>query len=296
MRALIKQPLDLEARRTGLGGTDMAAILSAKGAFSTPYEVYQDKVHGIRADLSENERVYWGNALEDVIANRYSDLMGKELICTSMCKHPELSFLIANPDRLILGESRGLEIKTAGEGLKHLWGEEGSTQIPENYFVQINHYMLVLNYTGWDVAVLFGGQELRIYSFERDPEIDGIIIEQGSIFWHEHVLKKNPPPIDYSNPRMQELIRRKYSLISEVEIDLPADYVEVTNKLEDAKEHIRQYEKLRKESEAMLLDAIGEAGKARLPDGRVFLRKTVERKAYQVEASKYVTLNLKKGA
>lgn len=310
MSALMKEPfgldsliaehdqevvLDLEARRHGIGGSDISVILGVN-PYKSSYELYLEKVEGTSKDLSNNEKVIWGNLLEEPIAERYRQITGRPAYRCGMQKHLKYPFLLANPDRISSLERRGLEIKAVGEHMKHLWGESGSQQIPEYYYCQMAHYMLVLDFPVWDVAALIGGQELRIYTFQRDKEVDEIIIREASKFWNEHVLKKIPPEKDYANESIQQLIKRKYSLVSEVEVNLPAEYVAVTNQLEEAKEHIKQYEKLRKEAEAMLLDAIGEAGKARLPDGRTFLRKSVERKGYQVEASKYVTLNLRKGA
>ena len=290
-----KPMLDLEARRKGIGGSDIAGVLGLEGAFSTAYEVYQDKVHGIRRDLSGDERIYWGHALEDAIAKRYSQLTGAQLVCSGIFKHKKHPFLLGNPDRLILKERHGLEIKNVGEGLKHLWGESGSKDIPKSYFAQINHYMMVLDYERWDLAALFGGQELRTYSFERDLEIDEILIEHGSKFWYDHVQKQIPPEIDYSNTRIQELIKKKYNLVSEKTVRLD-DQIEIVDQYEEAKKHIKHYEKIKSESEARILDAMQDAGVAYLADGRHFLRKKIQRKGFTVQPSEYIKLDLKKGA
>ncbi len=233
--------------------------------------------------------------LEDPIAKRYEQLTNHQLFCTEMVKHKKYSFLIAHPDRIMTGR-KGLEIKAVGEHTKHLWGEQGSKVIPEYYYAQIAHYMLVLDYAAWDVAVLIGGQELRTYTFIRDKEFDEIIIEAATKFWHDHVQKRCPPEKDYSNENIQQLIKHKYCLVSEESVELPNEYIPITNQLEEAKEQIKYYEKLKKESEAKILDAMKETGIARLSDGRFFARKVIERKGYSVPASQYITLNLKKGA
>ena len=283
-----------DARRTGIGGSDIAAVLGIS-PYKSAHEVYEEKVNGLTQDLSNNEKVVWGNLLEEPIAKRYEQVTGKKLSITNMIRSGDYPFLIASPDRTIINEKRGLEIKAVGEHTKHLWGENGSQIIPEYYYLQAAHYMLVLDYQAWDVAALIGGQELRIYSFERDTEIDQLIIQGAFDFWANHVQKKLAPPKDYSKPDVQQLIKRKNNLVSEASIALPDEYVAVANQLEEAKEQIKHYQSLQKEAEAKLLDAIGEAGKATLPDGRVFYRKRIERKAYRVEASSYITITLKKG-
>jgi predicted phage-related endonuclease len=165
--------------------------------------------------------------------------------------------------------------------------------VPDYYFLQAAHYMLVLDYQSWDVVACIGGQELRTYRFERDAEIDEIIIQGASDFWHNHVEKRVEPAKDYSSPGVQELIKKKFNLVSEEVINLPEEFAEVATQWFEAKEDIKHYDNLRKELEAKLLEAIGTAGKALLPNGGFLLRKRVERKAYQVPASSYTTLSLK---
>jgi putative phage-type endonuclease len=289
-----QKPIDFTARRLGLGGSDIASVLGIN-PFKTAYEVYEEKVEGKIVDLSHNEKVIWGNLLEEPIAKRYEQITNCPVFCTGMVKHSKYPFLLAHPDRIMLGR-KGLEIKAVGEHTKHLWGEPGSQVIPEYYYAQIAHYLLVLDYAEWDIAVLIGGQELRTYTFIRDKEFDEIIIEAGSKFWQDHVTKKCPPEKDYSNENIQQLIKRKCHLVSEESINLPDEYIPVAEILEEAKEHIKHYEKIKKASEAKVLDAMQEAGIARLSDGRFFVRKAIGRKGYSVPDVKYTTLNLRKGA
>ena len=287
----INQSIDLEVRRTGIGGSDIAAVLGIS-PYKSAYEVYEEKVNGLTQDLSTNEKIVWGNLLEEPIAKRYEQLTGVQTYCTGMSRHSKYPFLIAHPDRVMFG-GKGLEIKAVGENAKHIWGESGSQVIPEYYYLQAAHYMLVLDYKAWDVAALIGGQELRIYNFERDKEIDELIIQGAFDFWTNHVEKNISPPADCSRPDVQSLIRRKNNLVSEEVVELPQELVEITNKWQESKELIAHYKKLQAEAETMILKTIGTAGKATLPDGRVFYRKRIERKAYRVEAYNYTTLNLK---
>jgi putative phage-type endonuclease len=285
--------IDLEARKTGIGGSDIAVVLGIN-PYKTVYELYEEKVNGFTQDLSNNEKVIWGNLLEEPIAQRYQQLTGKALVRSEMVRHAQYPFLIANPDRLIVSEKKGLEIKAVGENTKHLWGESGSQIIPDYYYVQAAHYMLVLDYQEWDVAALIGGQELRIYSFERDKEMDELIISKGSEFWYNHVQKQVAPAIDYAKESVQQLIKRKNPVVSELSIELADEYIVIANQLENAKENIKHYDSVRKEAEAKLLNVIGEAGRAVLPNGRFLFRKRVERRAYQVPGSSYITLGLNK--
>jgi predicted phage-related endonuclease len=46
-----------------------------------------------------------------------------------------------------------------------------------------------------DLAVLFGNTDFRIYCIARDRELENLILEKAHHFWHEHVLKDIPPPV-----------------------------------------------------------------------------------------------------
>lgn len=287
------QRIDLEARKRGIGGSDIAAVLGIS-PYKSAFEVYEEKVNGYSKDLSNNEAVQSGIFLEDGIAKWYENIKGVGTFKpVKMKTHSQYSFLVANPDRLIAGKKIGIEIKNVGDRSRHLWGEDGSQLVPDYYFLQAAHYMLVLDYEAWDVVACIGGQELRTYRFERDQEIDELIIQGASDFWHNHVEKRVEPPKDYASSGVQELIKKKFNLVSDEVVNLPDEFSDVATQWQTAKEDIKHHDNLRKELEAKLLDAIGTAGKALLADGRAFYRKLIERKAYQVVASSYTTLSLK---
>jgi len=44
------------------------------------------------------------------------------------------------------------------------------------------------------LAVLFGNTDFAIYSFERDCELEKLLIEKVQFFWTQYVLKDLPPP------------------------------------------------------------------------------------------------------
>ncbi len=316
--------IDFEARRLGLGGSDIASALGVS-PFKTAYELYLEKVEGHEVDLSDNSSVVIGNLLEDPIASQYESLTGQKLFCASNFIHPQYPFIRGNPDRLILESQKILEIKTTNDRSIRSTGKPISDELMEVYTLQVSHYMLV---TGWKMAELavviipeetkkqifcrlanhvLTGKSLELqnlvneldiyrYTFERDSEIDEIILEGATKFWKEHVEKRIPPDVDYTHPHAKECLKKKYSLISEETIRLPDEFIQVTDAFEETKEHLKKYGKLKDELEARILDGIKNAGIARLSDGRFFTRKLIKRKGYTVPDSEYTTLTLKKGA
>jgi len=287
--------INLKERKKGLGGSDISVALGIN-PFKTAYELYEEKTNPDHPETPENEKMRLGRYFEDPIARLYEDVTNQITYCSGMFTHNKHPFLIGHPDRIIPQQKKVVEIKSVGYRSQHLWGESGSQLVPDYYYLQAAHYALVLDYDCFDIAIVVGQEEFRYYSFERDLDIDESIIEGASRFWKDHVKKKKPPEKDYSNSGIQELIKRKHNLVSDLKIVLPDNFVEVKNKLENAKHNIKIYDEVKKESEAIILDAMGDAGIAILSDGSSFLRKRIERKAYQCKESSYVTLTLKKGA
>lgn len=282
-----------ERRREGIGGSDIGAILGLN-KYKSAYDVYLSKVEGIDPDLSSNEAVIWGNLYEDPIAARYEQVTGKTTLCTGQTAHKDYPFLIANVDRLILGERKGLEIKTVGLRSMSQWGENGSSIIPQSYYAQIAHYMFVLDYPEWDVAAYFPTQEMRIYTFHRSQEMDDIILEKGFLFWKNHVEPKIPPSVDFSDARALEIVKRQYSLVSEEVVEFGSELDKWRNTWIEAKQLVKRYQTLADESQAHILSEMKNAGIGKFQDGSYFTRKLIKGKAYHVAEREYVKLDFKK--
>ncbi len=61
----------IEIRKTGLGGSDMASVLGLS-PYKTRYELYLEKIGAIKPDdLQDNDLVQFGNIIEHTIADFY---------------------------------------------------------------------------------------------------------------------------------------------------------------------------------------------------------------------------------
>ena len=68
----------LRIRKGGIGGSDIGAIMGVN-RFSSPLEVFLDKTTDRVTDLSDNDAVYWGTVLEDVVAKEFEKRTGKKV-------------------------------------------------------------------------------------------------------------------------------------------------------------------------------------------------------------------------
>lgn len=201
----------LAARKTGLGGTDTAAIMG-ESKWKGRHDVWMDKV-GMAPEKECSERMEWGNILEPVIAARWRERNQIKFrdLAKALLRHEKYSFLCCSPDRLVYPDSlkSGLEIKNVGMWSAQFWGEEGTDEIPADYLLQVQKCLLVTGYDVWHVAVLIGGQEYREYCVEPDKELHEIITEEEVDFWEKYVQKKREPPIDPSES-CTRFLNRKY--------------------------------------------------------------------------------------
>jgi putative phage-type endonuclease len=183
-------------RRSGVGGTDVAAILGLDPNRS-PFDVWLEKT-GRAPDFAGNNRTRWGRRLQQAIAEGYSEETGRTVKwLDSRVRHPERAFHIGTPDAICTprDEDRAVEVKNAGADQMHRWGPRGSDEIPERAYFQGLWYLPLLQVTRIDYAVLFGGNDLGVYTLNRDEELEGIVVEKVAQFWRDHVEADKPPEI-----------------------------------------------------------------------------------------------------
>lgn len=182
----------LRERKNYLGGTDLAAI-AGLNPYRTALDVYLDKTSG---DIREetNDAMRWGNLLEEAVAKEYAEVTGQKIeIEPNTIYHPSMKFLGANIDRWVGDKEYVLECKTAGFNKGKEWGEVGTDEIPECYLIQVAYYASICDVPKVDIAVLIGGQDFRIYTYNRNKELEEKLIKIACNFWHNHIEKRIPP-------------------------------------------------------------------------------------------------------
>ena len=186
----------LRERKNYLGGSDLGAI-AGLNPYRTALDVYLDKTSD---DIAEdtNSAMRWGTLLEDVIAKEYAQVTGYDVgVEPNTIYHPKYKFLGANidrwVDRWVNNGTHILECKTAGFNKGKEWGDSGTDQIPESYLVQVAYYAAICDVPKVDIAVLIGGQDFRIYTYNRDKNLEEKLIKIACNFWYNHIEKRIPP-------------------------------------------------------------------------------------------------------
>lgn len=189
-------PEQLSKRKEGIGGSDVAAICGLSKR-KTPLDIYMDKL-GLSEPSEENRFTYFGNVLEPIIRAEYEKKTGNLVsISTEQLNSRIYPWMISNIDGYLNCQGFDYniltEFKTADAHTLNQWGEEGTDQIPDEYLFQCAHYAIVCSAERVDLAVLIGGNDFRIYTYNRNEKLENKIIKVEERFWHDHVLAKVPP-------------------------------------------------------------------------------------------------------
>lgn len=193
----------MDARLTGLGGSDAGAIAGVS-PYAGPYDVYaRFKTPDVKPERDKrlDELAELGNLFEEPVAQLYSRRTGHEVReVTETLVHPKYPWMIAHPDRLVLGAEKGVEIKTVNWRVAHRWGspDDEEIRLPEEYLLQCVHYMAVTGIPRWDVAALIGGSDFRIFQLKRDPELEELLIGTERDFWERYIEGDEAPPLESS--------------------------------------------------------------------------------------------------
>lgn len=187
----------LEARRSGIGGSDIGAILGLS-PYKTAYDVFLDKTASV--EHKESDSMYWGTVLEDVVASEYqkrSSLRVQRV--KQLLRHPEHNFAIANIDRAIINPEiagnvrwkngklttdRILECKTANGFAASEWGDPGTDFVPDTYLLQCQWYLGITDTQVADLAVLIGGNDYRTFTIARDDSLFSDLLAEAETFWN----------------------------------------------------------------------------------------------------------------
>lgn len=244
----------LEQRKKGIGGSD-AATIAGLSRWKSPVAVYLEKIGEAPDEDINSEAAYFGTQLEDFVAKEFSKRTGlKVRRRNAMLQHPKYPFILANVDRLIIGEKVGLECKTASEYLKGEWEDE---EVPAAYLIQCQHYMAVTGYEAWWIAVLIGGNKFVYKKVERDEELIEQLIEIEVNFWNNNVLMKEPPLFDGSDAST-DLLSHMYPQGIDEEIELPDTVDSLLEEYEEARQSRAEANTKVKEIENRLKAMLGE--------------------------------------
>ncbi len=211
----------LEARKSGIGGSDVATILGLS-PYKTNIELWEEKTgRREQKDISDNPFVKYGKKAEEHLRALFALDFPKycvEYDRYKIFRNPEYPFILATLDGWLVEMDDSepmrmikrygvLEIKTAEIKQPGQWSK-WKDQIPDQYYCQVLHQLLA---TEFDFVILKAQlksqykDELRIdtrhYTIKRaDVTEDLEYLKAKEIeFWTEYVEKDVMPPLKLPN-------------------------------------------------------------------------------------------------
>lgn len=276
----------LAERRSGIGASEAAAALGLS-PFETPLELYLRKI-GELPDAEETEAMRWGSRLEPLIAEAYEEATGHRVVREQQFRRADgRPHLFATVDAV--GSAGLVEFKTLSAFKSGSLGEEGTDDLPEHWLVQAHQQMAVFGEDHVHFAVLVGGQRFRTFHVDRNDLVVEALLTGVDTFW-SMVQSRVPPPATAWDAGMLSALRPEEG--KAIAIHAP-DVLDAADRYAEIGRRIRELQEDRDGARARLLEAMGDAAIATLPDGRELARKVVSRKGYTVEAKEYVDFRIK---
>ncbi len=214
-------------RSTGLGGSDIAAILGLS-PWDSAFNLYHRR-KGLIPDKVETPAMQWGTILEPAIREEFHR------------RHPELGLWLGgtyrnterpwqlyNPDALVVEPSdvtntgpwpvtRIYEGKTSN-AFHHGFGESGSDDIPVHYRAQVMWGMDCLGVPLAHMAVLIGGSDYREYEIRYDENEARLLRDAAADFWRR--LQEDDPPEPDWLPSTTHTLRQLHPDIDDVDVEV----------------------------------------------------------------------------
>ncbi len=175
----------LEWRRNGIGSSD-APIIMGVSPWKTPYQLWEEKSFGV-TDQVENPSMTRGKNLEEVARKEFEKEMNT-IVFPKNVQHELAAWVRASLDGIDLEGNVMVEIKCPNKS-DHLLALSG--KIPDKYFPQLQHQMMVTGLPGM-YYYSFDGKEGISVEVERDCRYIETLWKEEQKFW-DMVQNITPP-------------------------------------------------------------------------------------------------------
>ena len=259
----------LKYRKMGITGTDAGSICGLN-PYRSSLQVFVDKTTE-EVEEFDNESMRQGRDLEQYVAERFCELYGKKVRrVNAICISDEHPFMLADFDRVIVGEKAGLECKTVSAYSADKWSDG---KIPLHYQLQCQHYLAVSGYDCWYIAALILGKEFIVHKIERDEELIQNLITIEKRFWEQNVLACVMPEPDGSK-KAGELLAKYYPSEKGKKVTLTDKFSVQLRRREELAELIKKMEIEKKTIEQSLLKYLGDNDSTEAENAQFFVRWT----------------------
>ncbi len=196
------------AARQGIGGSDASAVLGLN-PYKTNQELWMEKTgQRMAPDISDKDYVQYGHAAEPLLRGLFAldhPEYKIEYFGDNMIRNEKYPWAHASLDGELIdqdGRHGILEIKTTNI-LQSMQREKWKEQIPDNYYIQVLHYLMVTEYvfvelraqlkSVWQDQIRISTRDYHIERSEVEDDIE-LLKKEEKKFW-QMVQKKQKPAL-----------------------------------------------------------------------------------------------------
>lgn len=265
----------LTLRENGIGSSEVGTILGLN-PFETPYQLWRRK-KGIDPAKPQNFAMRAGHYLEDAVSRFYQDETDKEIIKSSagdwIIRSDAHHYMQVSPDRTFWipgrpknGQNKGiLECKTTQM-------QVDPDSVPQHWFAQLQYQLGVAELEQGALAWLTMGREFGYRDFVFDPEFFDYIAEEVTRFWVDNIQGGQEPLLI----NVDDVLLRNPRHVVGKTVTADAELIENCATLKEIKEELSSLDTRKKELEAAIKMAMGDAEALVSPsDGRTSMPQTL---------------------
>lgn len=254
----------LEARRRGIGSSDMAAILGLS-TFGNELTVYHEKRGNLPLEGDDSEPAYWGRSDEDGVAYRWTTANRSVTRKVGLIANVDRPWQMCTLDRRVLEcplpahekERCALEIKCRTVFKAPQWRKG----VPDDVLAQVLHQADVCGYSHMHIALKLGGNDYRqfVVYVEEHQQLILDLRAAAEDLWN-HIVAGRPPILtgDEDPGPLLDLYRRLHPnreglIHMDRDFDTQGamyDYIAAAQRESDAK-------KAKEKAKAQLIAALG---------------------------------------
>lgn len=160
--------LSLRESLDRVGGSELG-IIAGHSQYSSPFALFCKKAGFVeKEDISDKESVIQGHDLEQYVAERFERVSGKKVeVFPFILTNSDSPHLEATVDRMVVGESSGLECKTMQSVVMRKFK---NGDFPLSYYDQCVSYLAVSELDRWYLAILVFGTAFKVFLMTTDEE------------------------------------------------------------------------------------------------------------------------------
>lgn len=283
----------LAGRQRGIGGSEVAIVMGVS-KWGSRYSLWSRKTGIDPGTDFDNDILEFGRLIEPMIATRYAEKTGRELIDLGLAirQHPRCPFLFVSHDRMIAPvaghDGPGvLSIKSVNPWIDQ--GDWEEAEAPLIYQIQLQAELAASGCSWGSFGFLRWGKPVQWFDVPRNDRFIAAMEKECGEFW-EMVESGNPPAIDGSDHTSEALKRIYPEADKGAIVDLPAESAAWTTELEAVNAQLKEIEERRETLRNQLRAAIGAAEVGAVPGGPRWKLATVNRAGFFTQPTTYRSL------